>query len=63
MGGQQYYLDTIFRIQPCCKNTKITVGAENEEESRRRISAFVGEGLKARGLFKFDFLKFFFIKS
>lgn len=61
MGGQQYYLDTVFRIQPC-KNTKITVRAENEEESRR-ISAFVGERLKARGFFKFDFFKFLFKKS
>lgn len=54
MGDQQYYLDTVFRIQSCCKNTKITVGAENEEESRR-IPAFVGEGLRASGFFKLDF--------
>ena len=56
MGVQQYYLDTIFRIQPCCKNTKITIGAENEEE-RHRISAVVGEGLKESGFFKFDIFK------
>lgn len=63
MGGQQYYLDTIFRIQPCCKNTEITVGAEKEQKSCRKISAFVGEGLKSRAFCKFDFFKFLFIKS
>lgn len=31
MGGQQYCSDTVFRIQSCWKNTKITVGAENDE--------------------------------
>lgn len=62
MRGQQYYLDTIFRIQPCCKKTKLTVEAENEEESRR-IPAFVGEGLEIKAFLKFDFLKFLFIKS